>query len=326
MPDRAVAVKNIALDRIAVLGYDGTLAVINNRGKIEWQQLLDTGHAMNHRMDVASNGSLIAVAARNGLLAFDAKGNKRFEALRPGPQILGHPIPRVTFVAVSPDGTRIAEGAPDGKIIVSDNMGKMLWSAAGWTHASSFYFQDAIFSSDGNELVTLSDKQATALKSSDGTLIGQVNGADCRFAPLRLGKNLLINDGKNNLTLFAPVTATVVSALSLPGVAVALEVSNGSLLVGNETDGSVQQMKAITGKSVEQLEWKYIVPQRLVKQIASGPAIAVSYWGGTVHIIDGSGKLIAQRTFEQDIVRLAWLNDLLVVSLADGRLLALRIK
>ena len=64
---------------------------------------------------------------------------------------------------------------------------------------------------------------------------------------------------------------------------------------------------------------------RIVKLLATrAPTTAVGFWGGTLMLFDKDASPIARQQMPQDITALTWLDDRLVVGLADGRLVALR--
>ncbi|HUU68215.1 MAG TPA: hypothetical protein VM186_01720, partial [Planctomycetota bacterium] len=64
---------------------------------------------------------------------------------------------------------------------------------------------------------------------------------------------------------------------------------------------------------------------RLPKLVAPGNnATAVGYWGGTLQTFDAQGGVKSQQVLPQDISAMAWLGDILVVGLADGRVVALK--
>jgi hypothetical protein len=51
----------------------------------------------------------------------------------------------------------------------------------------------------------------------------------------------------------------------------------------------------------------------------------VAYWGGTLIDFDPSGHVQSKTRVDQDITQIAWLQDLLVVALSDGRVLAMKL-
>jgi hypothetical protein len=66
-------------------------------------------------------------------------------------------------------------------------------------------------------------------------------------------------------------------------------------------------------------------PDRMMKLwSAGGGRLAVAYWGGTLRIVDEKGAtILSEQQLPQDATALAWLNDRLIVGLADGRVLSL---
>jgi hypothetical protein len=68
-------------------------------------------------------------------------------------------------------------------------------------------------------------------------------------------------------------------------------------------------------------------PDRIAKCVATNLTMtAVGYWGGTLQIFANDGTLRSQQLLPQDIGAIAWSNDTLIVGLADGRVVALRVK
>ena len=119
--------------------------------------------------------------------------------------------------------------------------------------------------------------------------------------------------------------AADLSEVALPPTGVvSLAATQDAVIVGTEADGAVRALTAVVGKAEEQLLWEHKAPRRLTKQVAAREGMtAVAYWGGTLHLLDGDGALVDVEAFPQDIVDLAWQGDLLLVALADGRLIRL---
>src|SRR5262249_42270295 len=64
-------------------------------------------------------------------------------------------------------------------------------------------------------------------------------------------------------------------------------------------------------------------PDRILKLWASGGGkLAVAYWGGTLRIVDGAGKVRTEQQLPQDVTALAWAGGQVVAGLADGRVMA----
>lgn len=65
-------------------------------------------------------------------------------------------------------------------------------------------------------------------------------------------------------------------------------------------------------------------PDRMISRVLAGPnnLTAVTYWGGTVRIVDAAGKILGESRMPQDVSAAVWLGNRLIVGLADGRLFA----
>jgi len=64
---------------------------------------------------------------------------------------------------------------------------------------------------------------------------------------------------------------------------------------------------------------------RLAKlAVSTTERVAIAYWGGTLRVVDAEGAVLSEQTLPQDITALAWLDELLIAGLADGRVVALR--
>ena len=69
---------------------------------------------------------------------------------------------------------------------------------------------------------------------------------------------------------------------------------------------------------------KYGRPDRMISRIVTGSnGTAVTYWGGTVRIIDAAGKIRGESRLPQDASAAVWHGNRLIVGLADGRVMAL---
>jgi hypothetical protein len=68
-------------------------------------------------------------------------------------------------------------------------------------------------------------------------------------------------------------------------------------------------------------------PDRLLKLAAAkGDRLAVAYWGGTLRVADGAGKILSEQQMPQDVTALAWVGSRLIAGLADGRVVALDVR
>jgi hypothetical protein len=71
---------------------------------------------------------------------------------------------------------------------------------------------------------------------------------------------------------------------------------------------------------------KQAPPGRIVKLVAAHDGLtAVAYWGGTVQVLRG-GDVHTSQLLPQDVAGLVWLDDKLIVGLADGQVVALTAK
>jgi len=128
LPDRA-SIRPLANGTVAALSQDGTLAVIDSKGKVVWQQEVGTRGADQPtdgcRLAVAPDAGTVAVASHR-VAAFSAKGKRTLDE----PLFADGNLPPATFVAVSDDGASIAAGATDGRITLFTN-GKRAWTVGG---------------------------------------------------------------------------------------------------------------------------------------------------------------------------------------------------
>jgi hypothetical protein len=87
-----------------------------------------------------------------------------------------------------------------------------------------------------------------------------------------------------------------------------------------------QELAVPTDTAVLELARQHAPPDRIVKHAVSAEGrVAVSYWGGTVQMLAADGSIITSQMLPQDVTGLAWLGNLLVVGLADGRVVALTV-
>jgi hypothetical protein len=70
-------------------------------------------------------------------------------------------------------------------------------------------------------------------------------------------------------------------------------------------------------------------PDRMAKLAATEPdgkRSAVAYWGGTLRTGEADGKPVTEQQLPQDVTALCWSGGHVIVGLADGRVLALKMK
>jgi len=205
-------------------------------------------------------------------------------------------------------------------------------------------YRNAAFSSDGSLLLAIAKDQGHVFAVADGKPGAKIGGIAPAFRPVAVGENLLVTDGRERLALVSLADGKTagelrfVQKVQAPGrkpgemqdlkdTAVSAAVLNGTLLVATEFDGTVRALKGVEGKVEEQTQWSFKTPLRVTKKIAVGDgAVAVAYWGGTLRVLDAAGALKFAQMMPQDIAALAWTGKILVVGLADGRVLGLEAK
>lgn len=70
-----------------------------------------------------------------------------------------------------------------------------------------------------------------------------------------------------------------------------------------------------------------VLPYRVVKAVlAGGDQTAIIYWGGTVQVVDASGKIACIRLLPGDVLQQAWAGPTLILSLSDTTIVALATK
>lgn len=140
----------------------------------------------------------------------------------------------------------------------------------------------------------------------------------------------------------APAAATQMWSAFLPDRAISITLAAGNVLI-TTFDGTVTTMD-INGKTLSQkagapVVWPVAtapkVPEvlrpklakyRVPKYIAEGNnQIAVGHWGGTVQIFAQDGTPLTQQQFAQDIAAMIWNGQQLVVALADGKVVAVKV-
>ena len=144
--------------------------------------------------------------------------------------------------------------------------------------------------------------------------------------------------------------AAIAWTVTLPDRAVALKVADGRLTMLSwdgtlaQIDGSGKVVKeetvrpediqktakglqAATDANAIKAAQKDAPADRIVKAVAAnGGRTAVAYWGGTVEVRGGDGKVQTSQLLPQDVTGLVWLDGKLVVGLANGQVMALTAK
>ncbi len=325
LPDRAAGLRALPNARAAVLSQDGYLSVVSAAGQLLWQKPVPGGEAW--ALDASGDGSLVAVGASQHVVCFDARGRRLCDV----PLLPEGPVPAVTFVAVSPDGSRIAAGAADGRVTLLNPGGRRLWTVGGVDPAQQDARPDpylaGVFSSDGGVLVALTASEAHLLNIATGRTAVRLGGCSGKARPVRLGSDLLLTDGARRVARLSLADGKVVGQSDLPSEGViAIATAGDGILVGTETDATVRCLEGIGGDAEDRTTWAHTAPGRIVKTIAGDANhIAVAYWGGTLHVLDADGTPKCAQAFPQDIAALTWLDGKLILGLSDGRVLGLTV-
>ena len=350
LPDRVKRLKLLPNGDVMSLTEDGTLSRVRPDGKIAWSNTIDGGQYWY--LDAAADGNTIVVGATQRVLAYDGRGKEKFvTAISEG----GTKSPRITCLAVSPDGSRvfvstanfIFDGFPQGgeerpwRAMLLSAEGKMLWQFGDVfkrdaTPAS--IYRSALFTPDGSRIIALNrtdyfavdgqkpgEYQAEILDAATGAMLGKIPKVNGWLGATPIADQVMLLDGDSTVSFVSPQTIKVMSQLTFPerGV-VAAAVFGNRIIAGNEVGGHVWAVQSRSGNSKDNLTWSHAEPGLLVKQIVvNANRVAVSYWGGTLQIFDADGALVASQVFQQDIAEMVWSNDTLLVADADGRLLGL---
>ena len=347
LPDRLVGMKVLPGGQVVAMADDGTLAWIQPDGKIAWQKTFDGGEHWS--LDVSEDGSLIVVGASLRVIGLDRTGRQLFDV----PFSSEKTAPWVTFVAVSPDGKKVAAGGGfsdwadgwkwKGSVLGLAPDGKTLWRAGGsdpeqpGSPVAGELIMSAAFTADGKELVLPMAKQAQILDAATGKHDRSVPIAGGSAPMLPVGQQILMASGPNKLAEVSSVPDSGKETAWQPDLAagdrlVSLGFSGEGLVVGTEGDGAVRQYAIPSGSLAsaagdnQKPVWQFAMPTRIVKKVATrGSVVAIAYWGGGLRVLDGAGKLVAGEQFTQDISGIDWSRNKLVVGLADGRVMGLNI-
>jgi hypothetical protein len=88
---------------------------------------------------------------------------------------------------------------------------------------------------------------------------------------------------------------------------------------------ATKAMQAPADPAAAEVAAKQQIPGLLLKRAVTGAGrTAISYWGGTLRVVDAAGTVKSQQRFSQDIAALTFAGDKLVVALADGKLIELK--
>ncbi|MEE8450989.1 MAG: hypothetical protein V3R99_03710, partial [Thermoguttaceae bacterium] len=195
----------------------------------------------------------------------------------------------------------------------------------------------------GQESITLIAYDAAGMSEAVGTLYEAVAG----MQPL----TRFVMPSENSVTPASeaaqPKPFSVAWKSALPDRAIAMKVVDGSLRVltwdGSmtivDTNGRIaarlildvsqmekleEELSTVADPAAMEMARQHAPSDRIVKLVApAGDQLAVGYWGGTLQLLDKSGKVTNTQLLPQDIAGMAWFDGKLVVGLADGRLLGL---
>jgi hypothetical protein len=103
-----------------------------------------------------------------------------------------------------------------------------------------------------------------------------------------------------------------------------LHIEADPYATGTKYQKKLAEMATKTEPAALAAAQKQAPPTRLVKFVAKqGDLTAVAYWGGTLEAREASGSLKFRNVLSQDITAMIWVDDMIVVGLADGRVAAL---
>ncbi len=344
-PDRVAALKAVP-GGVVALSADGTLRLVRGNGKVAWEKLLDGGESWS--LDVARDGSLIAVGTGHRLLAFDLAGKPLFDvAADDCPAHDPRRADGIRFVAVAPDASGVLAGTTANiftdtawrashALALYGPRGERRWSAVSPEERASdkvtVNYLGATFARDGKKAVVLTETttqgknevatrhMARLLDVASGRLGLSLDGTVC----VPSGEDLLVADGESQVVELSPAREKVLGRLDCGKAGpVALAPAGDLLAVGTEADGYVHFVQGVSG-TLDGKGWRHQEPTRIVKAVLAGPhRLAVVYWGGSLQVFRQDGNCACEQPFAQDVTAAAWEGGRLVVGLADGSLRAL---
>ncbi|MEX0653883.1 MAG: hypothetical protein WD534_15790 [Phycisphaeraceae bacterium] len=354
LPDRVAALAPLDDGGAVALSQDGTVARLTADGSIAWRQSLDGGEYWY--LDATPDGNTVVVGATQRVVVYDGDGRQRFvRQISEG----GAKTPRLTFVAVSDDGRRIAAGAAAfsmgvfldtnthaAVMQVWDNTGELLWQKGDADPAAQDQgpiYRNARFIANGRLVGATGGRvnydaeagqwlppvpgRVDVLDAASGETLGQTEGVNGWLGLTPTPRGVALLDGRDGLTVVSHEDGARLARLDLPETSVvALAALGDGWVMGSEIGGKVWHVNALDGDAAGQTAWRDTAEGLLVKRIVSdGRHAAVAYWGGTLRVYDAAGRVQLQRVMEQDIAALTWSGNRLVVGLADGRVAALNV-
>ena len=336
-PDRLDAMKAFANGDMVMVAHDGTIARVTATGKVLWKKGLNDGE--NWVLDVSSDGKLIVVGSANRLYAFDGQGKALFDRALADWRL----APAVGLVAISPDNAHILVCGgrsfwdPNwhygGKILMLDLRGAVRWEVGGPDADDAAKqllpkaFNHARFAADGTTLALFGDKGVEIRRSADGALLHALPDIAGVLPPLFIENDRYAVEAKGKIVELSLLDGNILRQVDLPQntALAALASMPGGFIIGTEGDSAVRGLTDLKGQLANAASWTDVQPTRIVKHFATREnRIAVSYWGGTMRILDAAGTPVAEMILTQDITHIAWQGNMLLASLADGRLLAFK--
>lgn len=184
----------------------------------------------------------------------------------------------------------------------------------------------AAFAADGRTLLVRSAEACHIASAETGATIGPVGGL-AAMRPVRAGANFLVAAGES-VALVSPADGKVLSRVAMPKMTVISAVPAGDgAVVGVAEEGKVVRLGSLAGKDENPALWVGRQPGAMVKKVVcDGGLTAVAYWGGTVRVLDDKAGEVCARRMPQDVADLAWVAGRLVVGLADGTVVAIKVK
>jgi len=220
-------------------------------------------------------------------------------------------------------------------------------------------YRRVVLSSDGKMLLAAASKGAHLYDAAKGEFLGPLAGISGTYPIVADGDGFLAHDGNKALQRISVADRKVVKSIPLPAAQLVALVPLPPLppgegrgegsgdraapnpqrpspsplpkgegrgwVLGTESDGAVRLFPALADKLGEAV-WTNAADTRIVKEVHSaGAATAVIYWGGTVRLLDAKGALKAETLLPNDCSATALAGPRLVATLADGRVVALKL-
>jgi hypothetical protein len=257
-----------------------------------WQVLLPDRAAA---IKALASGRLIVLTQDGTLSALGAQGKVEWQQTMSGGEAWA--------MDATPDGKLIVVGASQ-HVVGFDDQGKQLFDLP---VAESPPIPVATFvaaANDGNRFAA-----------------GGSNGALQLFD--RAGKRLWSGGGVPPGDKKTQPNPYIAGSFAADGQSFSASTHNETHNV-NLADGKISARGPHTATAVSD---KLKLAGRVVKQVLPHKDLtAVTYWGGFVRIVDASGAVKGERTLQQDVAAAAWSGDQLVISDADGRVVAYQAK